>query len=189
MSFFLDHSRDQALLALVIEKGSEAAAKKQKVLGRTTLQKIMYFLKVMDVPMGYRFSVHHYGPFCSGILQDTDWLILDEIVEDKSEKPDIYEYSPGQKFDELVDSYSEQLEPHRKAVGVVTDVFASLSANSLEVYSTIDYAFRELRARSGRPPSKEKVIARFKEFKGEKFSQEAVEKAYDRMEEAGLLRG
>jgi hypothetical protein len=32
-------------------------------LGRTAIQKILYFLQALNVPMRYRFDVHDHGPF------------------------------------------------------------------------------------------------------------------------------
>lgn len=62
-----------------------------------------------------------------------------------------------------------------------------LKPDHLELIATLDYAFRETKATVGKKPPRQKVIARFREFKGKKFSDEEISKTYDQLEAAGLL--
>jgi hypothetical protein len=62
-----------------------------------------------------------------------------------------------------------------------------LKPNHLELVATLDYAFREIKASVGKKPAKEKVIARFKDFKKAKFSDEEIASTYQQLEGAGLF--
>jgi hypothetical protein len=72
---------EQAIVAAVIQEAGKIADQKNRYLGRTAVQKILYFLQVCGVPLRYRFDVYHYGPFCSGVFNDIDWLTIMEIVD------------------------------------------------------------------------------------------------------------
>ena len=63
MSLFLTGTWEHALLAKVVSEANAVAQKQGGYLGRTALQKIVYFLQALDVPMRYRFDVHLHGPF------------------------------------------------------------------------------------------------------------------------------
>jgi hypothetical protein len=61
---------------------------------------------------------------------------------------------------------------------------APMEPDRLELISTLDYAYRELSAQAHSEPTKENVIARFREFKRDKFPQQEVEEAFEMMKEA-----
>lgn len=63
MSTDLVYSNDlrSAFLAAIVRSFSEAHPKGQ--LGRTAMQKITYFVKVVGVPLPFRFGIYTYGPY------------------------------------------------------------------------------------------------------------------------------
>src|SRR3990172_3707406 len=134
-------TRDQALLALVVkEAGRELETPGKGYLGRTALQKILYFLQVFGVPMRYRFDVHHYGPFCSQILSDVDWMTVTEGLEDKSTDPDRYSnYRIGDAGEELISDFSEELKPYHETVHDIVSALTPGSPERLELVSTLHY--------------------------------------------------
>lgn len=42
------------------------------LVGRTRLQKSVYFLEAFEAGCGYEFDYHHYGPYCDELAADTD---------------------------------------------------------------------------------------------------------------------
>ena len=150
---------------------------------------MMYFLDVLGVPMGYRFEIHHYGPFCAEILRDTEWLVIDGIVEERSASEGNYsDYAPGPNIDNLLESYRGDLQPYEERVRVVAKVFAPLPSSDLELYATLDYLYREQRARGGEGPWKERVVGRLLQVKKGKFPEETVSRFYHQMVSAGLVK-
>ncbi|RYZ88870.1 MAG: hypothetical protein EOP06_10210, partial [Proteobacteria bacterium] len=111
--------KEHALLAEIVRLAHEKRLKDGKSggIGRTALQKIVYFLKVLEVPMRYRFDIYTYGPFCASILTDTEWLEADEAIVDLSENQGkASSYSPGERVDELLELHRDFLNEHKKLV-------------------------------------------------------------------------
>ena len=174
---FLTGNQDQALLALVVR---EAASAKGRHVGRTAIQKIMYFLKATGVPMGYRFDIYHYGPYCYEISRDMEWLMADGVIEDKSLKPEYSNYAPGSTLDQLLTPFVDKFDADR--VRQVVNTLIALEPDRLELLATLDYLYRQQKAvmPSG-AVSKEEVVRRFLDVKKDKFSRDIVEGTYDVM--------
>jgi len=182
-------TRDQALLALVVkEAGQELETSGKGYLGRTALQKILYFLQVFGIPMRYRFDVHHYGPFCSQILSDVDWMTVTEAIKDTSTDPDRYSnYRIGDDGEALISDFGEELEPYRETVRDIVSALAPGNPESLELISTLHYAYRELSVSLERSPKGKELIRRFREFKPDRFNEDEVNDAIDCLMKAKLI--
>jgi uncharacterized protein YwgA len=188
MSLFLTRTWEHALLAKVVREAADVAQKHGGYLGRTAIQKIVYFIQVLDVPMRYRFEVSHYGPFCNTILGDLEWLIADEVISDSSPNPEKYsKYTPGPACDELLDKHAAKLQEYEATVKSTVEALLPLQPDHLELIATLDYAYREMKATLGKKPPKKIVIARFRDFKGEKFNEKEIAETYDRLEAADLF--
>jgi hypothetical protein len=175
--------------ALVAATAQEAAASGDSgYLGRTALQKILYFLQIAGVPMRYRFDIYHYGPYCDRITRDVEWLLADEVLKDTSSSPDRYSnYRPGPTADELIRPHAPTLEPHRRTLRKVVHGLFPLQPEHLELLATLDYLFRQLKAGGGQGPWKERVIIRFLEVKKYKFPVQNIRAAYDSLVQADLI--
>lgn len=184
MSLFFAGTQDEALLAMAVQEASRADG--VRYLGRTALQKIMYFLKVLGVPMDYRFDIHHYGPFCNAILHDTEMLMADEVIVDLAQRGHYSNYAPGPNTDELLEMHAEAIEPNRERVREVVSVLAPMSPEKLELLATLHFAFATEAASGGRGPWRDRVLRRFQAFKGGKFSAEEMSGGYDALVRAGL---
>jgi hypothetical protein len=183
-------NRDQALLALVIkEAGQELETSREGYLGRTALQKILYFLQVFGVPMRYRFDVHHYGPFCSQILSDVDWMAVTEAIEDKSTDSDRYSnYRIEDAGEALITEFGEEIEPYRETVHDIVSALAPWTPQSLELLSTLHYAYRELSVSLQRSPKKKELIERFREFKPDRFDENEITDGIGCLRKAKLIK-
>jgi uncharacterized protein len=188
MSLFLSRTWEHALLAKVVKDAAEVAQKEGGYLGRTAIQKIVYFLQVLDVPMRYRFEVAHYGPFCNTILGDSEWLAADQVIVDSSPNREKYSrYTPGPACEELLAKHADRLKTYDETIKNTVKALLPLQPEHLELIATLDYAFREVKATLGKKPPKEKVIARFRDFKRAKFEETEINDTYDRLESAGLF--
>jgi uncharacterized protein YwgA len=188
MSLYLTGTWEHALLAKVVSQAARIAQKEGYFLGRTAIQKIVYFLQVLDVPMRYRFEVYHYGPFCASILGDLEWLLADGAIADDSTDPKKYsKYTPGSVCEELIAKHAAKFEKYEETLKSTVKALLPLNPDHLELVATLDYAFRELKATARKKPVRQNVIARFREFKGAKFTDEDIAKTYDQLEAAGLF--
>src|SRR5260370_38492954 len=147
MSLYLTGTWEHALLAKVVSQAVIVAQQEGGYLGSTAIQKIVYFLQVLDVPMRYRFEVYHYGPFCASILGDLEWLLADEAIADSSTDPTTYsKYTPGPSCNELISNHSAKLKKYQDTLTSTVKALLPLKPDHLELVATLDYAFRELKA-------------------------------------------
>ena len=184
MSLFFSTKQDDALLAMVVQEACSADG--VSYFGRTALQKTMYFLKVLGVPMDYRFDIHHYGPFCNAILHDTEMLAVDEVIVDSATKSHYSNYAPGQNLNKLLEAHTEVLTQYREKVREVVAVLAPMSPEKLELLATLHFAFAAETASGNQGPWKDRVLHRFYKFKRDKFTPEDVSNGYDALVRAGL---
>jgi uncharacterized protein len=156
-------------------------------LGRTALQKILYFLQIAGVPMRYAFDIYHYGPYCDRVFRDVELLQADGVLKDVSLSPAKYSnYRPDAGADELIELHASALGPHLETINTVVQGLLPLEPNHLELLATLDYLYRQLRAGGGRGPWKSRVIDKFLEVKKDKFPVQVVSDGYDSMVRAGL---
>ena len=187
MKLYSSNRRELAFIAFAIKKAKEGNNSRQGYLGRTALQKIMYFIVRKGVPLPYQFEIYNYGPFCSDIYPDVECLERNKVLVDNSNNLGTYwDYAPGENIDELLDQYRSDLEEYEDTINEVVQVFADLRPDTLELIATLDYLYQDEKARKGAHPEKPKVVERFLQVK-EKFSRETVEKAYDTLLKLGIF--
>lgn len=186
MTFLFTETRNHALLALVIREAAKAAKENHGYVGRTAVQKIMYFLNAKGVPMGYRFDLYHYGPFSDQVISDIDWLVADDVIAEQSQKPEKYSnYAPGEGAEEFLAKFDQTLAPITNQVKETVSLLAPMKPEKLELLATLDYIYRQEKS-AGKTPLKQAVVSRLQKVKPDKFTQEDVEQAYDEMIEVGL---
>jgi uncharacterized protein YwgA len=183
---FFSTTREHALLAVVIQKAS--TSKGGYRLGRTAVQKVMYFLKALEVPMRYVFDIHYYGPYCSAITEDLVSLMADEIVRDESANGEGgSRYAPSTEIADLTSRFTSYLEENMGKVENVVRIFSTLPAEVLELLATVDFFYRREREHLSSTLLREKVIAEVKRAKSDKFDDETIYAAYDALARIGLL--
>lgn len=186
MSLTLPHRWEHALLAATIAEASQKCP--GCALGRTTIQKLLYFMNVLGVPMGYDFEIYHYGPFCSSIFSDVEWLMADDIINDESSDERYSNYRPGPNWPTLQQSFRDKLQGHESTIKDVVRAMSDMSPKTLELIATLDFCFRWVRARGGTGPWKDAAIEKFLHIKKDKFGRADIENGYQTLMQAGLLR-
>lgn len=185
MSLMLEHRWEHALVGAVIE-----SAKKNcpgSYLGRTALQKLVYFLHVLKVPMDFRFRIHHFGPFCDELAGTLDWLQADDIVVDESQQPRYSDFAASSNWAEVQTQYSEELSQHQSTIDSVAKAMGKLDPRTLELIATLDFSYRWVHARGGVGPWKDRTVVKFKELKGVKFSDVEIDKWHAQLVGARLI--
>lgn len=186
MPLQLTGSWEHALLAATVKAASVPGS--TGFLGRTALQKIVYFLQISGVPMRYKFDILHYGTFCDRIPQDVEWLMADGVVSDVSANQEKYsKYQPGPAIDELLSRHHHDLEQYQSVIDSVVKTLLPWRPEELELFATLDYIFRQFKAGGGSGPWKERVVTRFLEIKKDKFPKDRVSAAYDSMVNTKLI--
>ena len=185
MNLVLEHRWEHALIAATVKSASAKCP--QCYLGRTAIQKLLYFMNVLGVPMEYTFDIHHYGPFCQSIMSDVEWLLTDDVITDTSQESRYSNYKPGQTWPELAEQYSKKLHKYREIIDSVCDALGDLSPETLELIATLDFSFRWVRARGGSGPWRQTAIKKFKDIKKDKFDDDEVNDWYDTLVKAKLI--
>lgn len=186
MSLALTHRWEHALLAVVVDEAANACP--SCYLGRTAIQKLVYFLNVMGVPMRYDFEIYHYGPFCSSLPADIEWLVADQVIVDQTYDSTKYSnYRPGPSFGELKQKFQPQLAKHSEVIRDVVRALGDMSPDALELIATLDFCYRWVRARGGKGPWKPAAVKKFQEIKKDKFRQEHIDHWYGALVEAKLI--
>lgn len=185
MNLTLNHRWEHALIAATVEAASRKCP--DCYLGRTAIQKLLYFMSVLGVPMRYRFDIHHYGPFCPNVMHDVEWLVADGVIEDRSQEERYSNYKPGQGWDELLEQYKEKLDEYRDKIEDVCNALSDLSPETLELIATLDFSYRWVRARGGAGPWKDAAVEKFKSIKKDKFADDQIDLWYGVLVEAGLI--
>lgn len=185
MSLIRTDRWEHALIGATVAAATQACP--QCYLGRTALQKLLYFMKVLDVPMRYDFEVYNYGPFCSTVLSDVDWLLADNVIEDQSGQPRYSNYWPGAEWPQLESRYQDKLNQYAETVTDIAEALSGLPPEKLELIATLDFCYRWVRARGGKGPWKSDAIEKFKRFKKDKFTEQELDRWYGVLVEAGLI--
>jgi uncharacterized protein YwgA len=189
MSLPLTGTWEQAVLVATARAAQEAASHAHRgYLGRTALQKILYFLQRAGVPMRYQFDIYHYGPYCDRISRDVEWLVADGVLQDISSSPERYSnYHSTEAARELLQAHAAALQTHQDTINKVVPILLPLDPEHLELLATLDYLYRQITAGGGSGPWKERIIARFMAVKKDRFPRTAVSDAYDSMMHANLI--
>lgn len=177
---------EQALLAAVVQK--VAACHSNTDFGRTAIQKLLYFLRVLGVPMRYSFDIHHYGPYCAEIRNDIEWLQVEEAISDDASADARHsKYKPGSAIQAALSAHAERLAEFELPINNVVEVLGDMSPHNLELIATLDFSFRWVRATGGSGPWKDRTIAKFKSIKKEKFADSEIDQWYAALSDAKLI--
>ncbi len=170
------HTQKKEILKYTIEHLEHIRKKAQKV----TLQKILYYFSLKNIPVSYHFEPYTYGPFSKELAADIDDLSFWDEIKVKGNKIE--------KGSEFRVELSEEL---RGALKQEIDNFIELVQDNLgfaniELYTTLLYNLRALKE-IGKGTDFKTVFNEFKAWKGEKFSTDEVQFAYKRINEAAIL--
>lgn len=145
----------------------------EKDSSKIAVQKVIFFLREIGIPITYTFGPYAYGPYSKELNNDADELIFwEELVSYNNG------YKKGEKFSInlpkwLRDSISEKIEEIRS-------VIEDFSFDSLELFGTVFYCIRSLQEIYINP-SFEKVQEEFKAWKGNKYLSNRIQQAYKKI--------
>jgi uncharacterized protein len=171
----------------VIVEFAERLQKKGMNLGKTALQKHVYFLQTLfGIDCGYEFTLYTYGPFSSDLLSDLD--VVDQMGGvDAEYDPSVsgYRIQPGQNAADIKKLAKPFIETASKAIDEVINNFGSFNARELELRATIVYAEKELED-SSRSVEEGDLVKAVRELKPY-FSDVTVRNAIEKLSEKGFL--
>lgn len=158
-----------------------------RYLGRTAMQKLTYFSKVLDVPIPCSFGIYTYGPYSDAVTFSVESLLADDVLVDRSSSAKYSNYRTGANAAELLSAYADQIKPYGQTIDKVVDALSEFEPNELELIATLHFIARRQKQRAGKL-SRESVIAEFKAIKKDKFDDSAINSWYDALEHASLIQ-
>lgn len=136
-------------------------------LGKKATQKMFYFFERKGIELNLKYGIHYYGPYSSRldnlmhILESEDYLSIDTSGT-------THKISLGNEhLSKSVLSKSE-----KENAKLVIEIFAHRTPMELEALTTMDFIANSI---FDKHYSKEKLINKFKEIKGTKFNNDAIE--------------
>jgi uncharacterized protein YwgA len=151
----------------------------QTRLGKTQVQKLVYFAQDCGVPLNYRYEIYHYGPYSFELSNDLGSLDSLGVLNVASEPS-------GFGFDISVGRFAEKfnLEPkYQRKVQKVIDQFGLNSTAQLEVKATIHFVHSVIKKKVPQNKVKSEVVQRVLELKP-RFTEEFVRTCYSSLEQA-----
>ncbi len=144
-------------------------------LTKITIQKIVFFLKNINIPIKYRFEPYLYGPYSSELQAELSYMELwDEVIYDNKSgyetigeiqlEPIDYE----QKISDKLDGFQEAVDDN-------------FSFNSMEKAGTVIYCIKALEG-ADREVSENSVLEQFKNWKGIKYSDKEIKEAFHKIQ-------
>lgn len=120
---------------------------KTKGMGKTALQKLVYFLQELyNIDCGYGFSFYTYGPYCAELSNDLSYIESVGGVEIKTifYSPGFgYEIKPGKKNEYLRRKASGFLSKSENQISELLNEFGNLTAKNLELRASLLYIYKE----------------------------------------------
>ena|SRR5579862_5761614 len=157
-------------------------------LGRTAVQKLVYFAKVLGVPVPCSFEIYTYGPYSDAITFAVDSMLADDVLKDISNEPNDYSnYRLGDNAGEILKSYRSLLDPYRSAIDAVVSSLGNFKPPQLELVATLHFIHNRLKQISRQDPPKDQVLNEFRRVKKGKFSELEIETFYSALKTANLI--
>ena len=160
-----------------------------RYLGRTALQKLLYFAKAMGAPLPFSFEIYTYGPYSDRLSFLVEGMLADETLEDRSPEPGRYSnYRITERGQALLEKYTGCLEPYKAVLDQVVSIFGAFRPDTLELIATLHFLVQQVKREKRVGDLKEEVVGRFLGIKGAKFPEDQVYSCYGALEKSGLIR-
>ena len=156
-------------------------------LGRTAVQKLTYFSKVMGVPIPCSFGIYTYGPYSDTVAFGMESLMADDVVVDRSSKTEYSNYRLGPNATDLLNAYDRDIRPFTATIDRVVKAIGGFKPQELELIATLHFIAQRRRQVYRREPGKPEIVSEFTSIKGAKFTAETISTWHDALKTAGLI--
>ncbi len=125
--------KNPALIGYLVETMNEKDPGKQ--VGKTVIQKMMYFL-TREGHTNFSYSMHHYGPYSSGISSELGTAAASGIVNETWHNNEGYYIKSGHRKDDFVNLVSED---EKQAINQIVKKFGKFNAVEMSIIATAFY--------------------------------------------------
>jgi uncharacterized protein YwgA len=153
---------------------------KGKPLTKIAIQKGVFFLREMGLPYSARFQQYFYGPYSHDLVNVIDELKLWGEIEETNNKKE-YKIIELKKENNLPEDLIKKF--YEKAKGLECLLDYNFNFKNLELMGTVLFCIRILEENL-EEVSLKNVINEVKDWKGDKFTEQDMKKAYAKIKEA-----
>ncbi len=190
LSIDLDIER-YGIIAYITELVNEN--KVQFNLGKTAFQKIIYILQeIYDLPLGYRFDLYNYGPYCSTLMGDIDFTGHLKGIRVQAENysgVSGYLIEKGEEYDKVINYSKDFILKNGDEIKQAISDFQSFSTKELEITATIYFIYDDIINNSFNPKPdnvRQELLEKTKKVKP-KFSEEVIEEKIKFLESKNFI--
>jgi len=185
MSLLFSNDLQSAYVAEVVK--SFHSLKLSGYLGRTALQKLVYFCKAVGVPIPCSFEIYNFGPYSEEVTRSATSLLADEALQDLSNTGAYSSYTVGANANEFSKEFLDEVASYRPRIDSIVRVLGPSKPEALELVATLHFVNARLKGILGSRPAEQSVAEEFKSIKGNKFSEKDIESWYGWLERSNLL--
>ena len=156
-------------------------------LGRTALQKLVYFCKAVGVPIPCSFEIYNFGPYSEEVTRSATALLADEALQDLSSTGAYSSYTVGENANEFSKEFLDDVAGYRPIIDSIVQVLGPSKPETLELVATLHFVNARQKGILGSRPAEESVLKEFRSIKGNKFSEEEMDSWYHWLERSNLL--
>lgn len=144
------------------------------IKGRKALQKLVYFCQEAGVPVSSSYRMHIYGPYSNEVAEGLRSAIDKEIIKMSNGGVG---FEHGRACEGVIAQHKDDLAKHREKIENVLLRFGQFTPLKLELYATVHFIATALWEAYGEI-SEQQVLDEVLAAKGDKFSPDAVCRAY-----------
>ncbi len=154
-----------------------------EIPGKKAFQKLVYFGQVLGLPFKNPYKMHYFGPYSELVAEELSRAEDLHIIENNGSS---YKFLAGREMDMYIEHNYEDIKSNIEKLALLVEYFGDMRPLELELYATTHYIDNNQKLLYNEY-NKEKIINKIKEVKGEKFTLEEIELAYNQLEEWSLL--
>ncbi len=185
MSLLFSNDLRSAYVAEVVK--SFNSLKPSGYLGRTALQKLVYFCKAVGVPIPCSFEIYNFGPYSEEVTRSATALLADEALQDLSNTGAYSSYAVGTNANEFSKEFLDDVARYRPLIDLIVQALGPSKPGTLELVATLHFVNARQKGILGSRPDEESVKGEFRSIKGNKFSEQDIDSWYHWLEKSNLL--
>lgn len=153
---------------------------KVKRPGKKAFQKIVYFMQEAGVPLGFRYSIHLFGPYSEALDTYVETQVFEGTLAFEQDGLSTL-VKPGPSCDTAIEEDKEEVSKYRSTIDAVIQKLGRKTPFTLEVLSTTHFVAVHM------PGPDEEVIKATYSLKDGKFSEQEISRALTDLRELGFL--
>jgi uncharacterized protein YwgA len=127
-------------------------------VGKTSFQKLAYFLTAAAVPTGLAFARATYGPYAPDLADVTRSLTQANLLEESPLGSRMTQLTPADAFPAAYATHEHHLAEYQDSIHRSADLLARLRTREAEVAATVHLVATELSSSTGAPPTDSSIL-------------------------------